>query len=167
MAGALLLLDVVFWFFCESAAAVGRELPFTVVVNVFVPENRLWLLRFPIEPRMSWPICSISDQTGPENTVLSNKRLCGSAEAESSVRTSSCSTPQLRLNCRRRRARAVGRRTGRDRDKTWSQFEISTRRTFTERGESHACQIDKRLCNGPPETAATITASSSRPDNGI
>jgi hypothetical protein len=53
MAGALLLLDVVFWFFCESAAAVGRELSLTVVVNVFVPENRLWLLRFPIEPRMS------------------------------------------------------------------------------------------------------------------
>jgi hypothetical protein len=53
MAGALLvLLDAVFWPFCESADVAGRELLLTVV-NVLVPENKLWLLLFPIEPRMS------------------------------------------------------------------------------------------------------------------
>jgi len=103
----------------------------------------------------------------PEKIVLANKRLCGREDAERSVRTSSCSTPQVRLNCLRRRARALGRRTGRDRDKTWSQFEISTRRTFTERVESHACRIDRWQWRRRSDVAAMTTDSNSGPDRGM
>ena len=78
--------------------------------------------------------------------VLLNKSSCERDEAERSVRTSSCSIPQARLKCLRRRARRLGRRFGNRCDKTSSQLEMSTGRTFSVRVvKIQACRTHKRI----------------------
>jgi hypothetical protein len=78
--------------------------------------------------------------------VLENKSSCERDEAERSVRTSSCSIPQPRLKCLRRRARQLCRRFGNRCDRTSSQFEIITGRTFSVRVvKNHACRTHRRI----------------------